>query len=709
MSTSTIRYTANASVVLSSFLKNASFQINVAGGKGAGTYGGSGGKVNATIPAAASSTWTLRVGTAHYGGSGLNAGGASSALLNSSSVVLVEAGGGGGQGTASGGVNYRGGSGGTVATSGIGGNGANAGTGANGGTRGTGGTGPSGNGSNGVNAVTAIGSTSGGAGYTSHGGGGGGGYAGGGGGAYAATNNAGAAGGGGSSYIASSITTYSATTGTNATTPWIEVTQIIVDAPLAPTLVDPFDLEYINATASFTFKWDYNPDTDSGDYNAYCFRLKSTAAGSTYTYWNGSSFISTPTWMSDTTSQVVIPAGTFTAGITYNWSIATQEDLYNLQGPFATDGIFVASPGPSATITTPTAGSIISLGQPNIIYTANLDGTDTLTDYRIIIYNSSQIADPSFSVGSFASAWDSGTLSGGGVPNGTVITTPVTTVLSSNDTYYIYILMTETGGIQGQWSTSYFSVQYDEPSMPLISVSDYVDSATNLPFNLITTTATDNLLSYSDASFEDGVGTWTNVTNTTIAVSTAIASDGLQSLRMTANAAGTMSMRSSYYSCDSNTAYSAMISVRANTTSRNIRISLEWYDFAYNIITTVNSSLISDLTTSWSNVYLYATSPSNAVYYRIKVECQGCSSGERHYVDCVGMYKQSSRTIWSRGGLVGNSWMLIEYSDDLIDWLTVRGADSIIIPTDTKQVVVPDYESIPNTNRYYRCKVIGVS
>jgi len=317
MSTSTIRYTANATVVISSLIKGGSFVATVAGSIGEGARGGLGGKVVATIPAAPSSSFTLRVGTAHYGGvgrSGAADGGASSALVNASSVVLVEAGGGGGQGYNNT-TSYYGGFGGVVATAGNGNGGANGGAGANGATRGTGGTGASGTGANGTSAVTALGTTNGGAGYTAHGGGGGGGYAGGGGGGFVTANNASGGGGGGSSYINAAITTYAATTGANSSSAYIDVTQVIADAPLAPTLVDPFPLEYINASSSFTFTWTYNADVDSGAQNAFAMRIKSTASGSTYLYWNGTNFSSsTPVWNSSTGVQVLIPSGSFTSG-----------------------------------------------------------------------------------------------------------------------------------------------------------------------------------------------------------------------------------------------------------------------------------------------------------------------------------------------------------------------------------------------------------
>jgi hypothetical protein len=229
-----IAYSASEKlIVMPSEPKSVTFTLWGAGGGascGAGSIGGGGGFVKATLAAAADQVFRVKVGSGGHPGSGLNcvgAGGGGATTVYSNDTVLLVAGGGGGAGGSNG---YGGPGGGTTGGSGISGGGCVAGT---GGTQAAGGTGAVAGaslvGANGNTAFAAYersyggggyGGSDGGPNYTGGGGGGGGYFGGGAGGTDCYWGGAGwtsqaGGGGGGSSYIAGSMTS---TTNTQATT-----------------------------------------------------------------------------------------------------------------------------------------------------------------------------------------------------------------------------------------------------------------------------------------------------------------------------------------------------------------------------------------------------------------------------------------------------------------------------------------------------------
>ena len=131
--------------------------------------------------------------------------------------------------------------------------------------------------------------------------------------------------------------------------------------PNAPSLTSPGNGSYIDATTNPSFTANNN-STDSANINARAMRLKASGATS-YNYFNVSTgaFQSTIIW--NAVNYAPGAAGTFgpisglSNGITDNWSMADQEALANLQGPFASDFTVNMQAAPNLSINPPVSVS----------------------------------------------------------------------------------------------------------------------------------------------------------------------------------------------------------------------------------------------------------------------------------------------------------------------------------------------------------------
>lgn len=144
--------------------------------------------------------------------------------------------------------------------------------------------------------------------------------------------------------------------------------------PNAPTLTTPASGAYIDATVSGgnQFTATYN-STDGANANARALRIKSSGATS-YSYLNVSTNTLQSTIVWNTVNIVPGGSASFTVpglvnGVTDNWSMADQESLANLQGPFASDFSVNYQLAPNLAISQP-AGSVTSSSAPSLQYTA---------------------------------------------------------------------------------------------------------------------------------------------------------------------------------------------------------------------------------------------------------------------------------------------------------------------------------------------------
>ncbi|HEX3539662.1 MAG TPA: hypothetical protein VHT75_04385 [Acidimicrobiales bacterium] len=711
MSTQTTTYSTPGTNTYTApaLLLNGSVQATVAGAAGGnsspagpgspggapGATGGKGGQVVGTVPVAAGRTLTAVVGAQagageHAGGTGAASvapssagghGGGSSAVL-SGATPLVEAGGGGGAGGASG-----------TATGGAGGkgglspsNGANGPTGAYNGTSGAGGGGGGHQGA-GSNAPHA----------TSDGNGG---IAPGGAGDSGASPGTGPAGGGagGKSYADPSVGSPVFTDGNRAGNGIIILVATVADPPYVPTLTAPGAGAYLDSfAAGVTFSWTYNPGTDSGVQNAYVLRVLISGV---YKYWNATSglFQGSIVWNSSALHTVTVPAGILPDGVSYNWSVATQEAHYNLQSPFASDSVFTASAQPTVTVTGPSG--TISTAQPAVTWTEILGGGLSQTSFRVVVYTQAVTLQPGFSPGVTTATVDSGVISTA------ALSWPIPTALAQGN-WVAYVQIVETGAVSSAWASSAFTITYPGPATPTLTATPGT-AATGAPIVTLLVTAHDNLLSTDDASFEGSVGTWQPGANTTIAQSSTQALDGSESMKLTAAALGTISaeVATGAYPITGGVSYAAVAALRSAATARSCTIGIAWYNNAGALISTSTGTPVNDTTSGWTQATAVGVAPGTAVYAAPIVTIASEVASGAHYVDEAGLFAAAAAPAWTRGGLVPLDTVSIVSSDDGgATWQAVRDGTGIPVPSITQQVTIVDPEPLFGVPRLYSATI----
>lgn len=266
-------------------------------------------------------------------------------------------------------------------------------------------------------------------------------------------------------------------------------------APLAPVLGAPTNNSDQFLAGTPTFTWVAKPTTGDGAQNAYAFRRKIVGAGS-FEYWNATSLTwgASPVWNTATAGKVTFPAGQWSNANNYDWSVATQEATYNLQGPFATDFVVNGQVPPTVTVTAPTLTVFTS--NPTVTWTDTVAPGTVETGFRAIVYNAAQYGAVGFVAGVGPNAWDSGNVQ----PYLTTITLPPDAL--PDGTYRVYLQITETNGVASAWAFSGFVVEIENPNPPALSATVTTDPVTALPIIALALQARDNLLTPVDAAFE---------------------------------------------------------------------------------------------------------------------------------------------------------------------------------------------------------------
>lgn len=167
-----------------------------------------------------------------------------------------------------------------------------------------------------------------------------------------------------------------------------------------------------------------------------------------------------------------------------------------------------------------------------------------------------------------------------------------------------------------------------------------------------------NLLTANQASLETDTSGWNGSGgNTTIARSTAQASNGAASLSLTATAAGSIQARTitTLAPVNAGRVYTASAEFRAAATARSIRVDIQWLDSSSGVISTTTGTTGTDGTTGWNQASVTATAPANAAYGQVIVNVLSVASAEVHYVDKIALklvpLGSTSNTTWSAGGV----------------------------------------------------------
>lgn len=405
--------------------------------------------------------------------------------------------------------------------------------------------------------------------------------------------------------------------------PILTIALFSAEPPNAPTLLDPPNTSYQDASSGVTFTATYN-STDEADQNAYAARIK-TSGSTAYSYYNASTnaLQSTIIWNPVTTAPSAnwswtIPAAAVGNGNTYNWSAASQESLANLQGSFAPDFTFNAQSGPAINIIAP--GGSVTTATPQLTYTATPASGSSVTGGRWLVYPVTTTQASGFSIDI-----SSGTIPSGAVSDVSWSGNPLTVGLQSGVTlgqsgFVAYAAITETGG---QWSStvsSPFTVTYDEPAQPSITATASTDPTTGCPLIAVQLNGHDNLLSLVDASFEGSVGTWTG-SNCVLAVSSAEALDGSDSMSMQIEASGAASASSGTYPVVASTSYVALAAFRPVSALESVQTEVEWFDGSTSLSTVTVGGV--EQAGAWVVVPSVFAAPSTATEASVVADVEG--------------------------------------------------------------------------------------
>jgi hypothetical protein len=482
----------------------------------------------------------------------------------------------------------------------------------------------------------------------------------------------------------------------NGKGPYASVFSLISEGPpSSPTLLSPTSGTYMDmAGATPTFSWQYNVGNAIGGQTNYAFRRKISGA-STYEYYNAgsNSFQSTIVWNSNSAQSHTFTAGLWIDGNTYNWSVATQDA--GGQGPFAADLTVTAQALPVVTVTAP-AGSIAA-SKPVVLWSTSFPSGASETIYQVRTFSAAQ-----YGAGGFNPATSTTTDDSGAVSASSVTSYQIPNPLPVGTSYRSYVQITETGNEpSGFLAFAAYTVTLDLPPTPTLTAVAMTDPTTGCPMIQLTAQSLINILSAVDGSFESSIGTFVG-SNCALAQSSTQALDGSFSLRLTASSAANMNAASGFYAVLPSTQYSLGAFFRAGATGRSVSVSINWYDSTHTIISTSTGSVVSDVTTGFTQAIVTASSPSNAAYATVQVNVVAPANTEIHYVDEVGLMPGASAA-WSAGGFSATAGIVILRSDGVYVRLASLTNPAPLTNTPTVDTaVVNDYEVTPLTAYTYQ-------
>lgn len=195
---------------------------------------------------------------------------------------------------------------------------------------------------------------------------------------------------------------------------------------------------------------------------------------------------------------------------------------------------------------------------------------------------------------------------------------------------------------------------YDRPTLdilgpslvfefPLVATDPHKYSLTPLTGVMGVFTGSDWFRVYSNpipnTSYEADVTGWPNLTNCTVARSTAQAFEGGASMEMTASSAAAMTAKTatgtSGFAVVKHDSYTFSARFRAAATARSCRVVVEWFTGAGASISTSTGTSVTNTTTGWTEATVTAAAPATAAFGAVGVEVLAPANAEVHFVDKV--------------------------------------------------------------------------
>lgn len=172
-----------------------------------------------------------------------------------------------------------------------------------------------------------------------------------------------------------------------------------------------------------------------------------------------------------------------------------------------------------------------------------------------------------------------------------------------------------------------------------------------------------------DSSFKDATFVNWTVVNATPTINTSIFRAGYStsSIELVSSSAAAVSVANStpaqQVAVEPAKDYSASGYFRSASTTRNVRVSITWYDGTGATISTSNGTSVASSSTLWTRATVTATSPSGAASASTVLEILAAGSAETHYIDdaqfeqsaTVSPYTPSAAEISLSPGSVGST------------------------------------------------------
>lgn len=228
-------------------------------------------------------------------------------------------------------------------------------------------------------------------------------------------------------------------------------------APYPPTLTLPADSAVQDMfNLSTQFKW--TPADPDGDPQAAWY-FRRTKPDGTFDWWNGTTFVSTSTRLTQATAPITngamtIPANIWVNGQKWSWSVAS-EDPSGLVGAYSAARPLYASAPPTAAVTAPAA--TVNIARPTVQWTFTDPNGDPQYGWAAQIVEQSVYSAPNYNPDNYlGQAW-----SGSG--SGTATSAQPTVDLVNHKTYRAYVRVfsspNPSGGVQfSAWVYTTFQV-----------------------------------------------------------------------------------------------------------------------------------------------------------------------------------------------------------------------------------------------------------
>lgn len=252
----------------------------------------------------------------------------------------------------------------------------------------------------------------------------------------------------------------------------------------------------------------------------------------------------------------------------------------------------------------------------------------------------------------------------------------VTTGLPPYDTYTVKMRVMQYwdgpgGRFWSNWTRSADDFTVNVASLPTVEVkADPVDASA---YNTVTAYHNLNLFSYDDASFENGLIGWNQVTSGTIATNTNLTYilDGNASLKVTQSGATTTVYCNNKLRVAEGVRYGfsiwSLVDAASTLGTLNGRVNIDWYDGAGAFISTSQGSTTLLSKVDWVYHEMTVTAPSGAAYARAYIQVASGASTRIIYFDLAMFTPMDATTVnvvdWSSGGLLDPTTNLLSAAD----------------------------------------------